>query len=90
MFIVFSLIIHTENRNFVGNEIRDLPRITRKLVPRENKTIHSISPYVELNISNVHVHVSVWLVFYRLICLLFLVTFKVVHVIKESEHLKAN
>ena len=36
--IVFSFIIHTETRNFVGAEIRGLdpPRKPRKLVPHEN------------------------------------------------------
>ena len=42
--IVFSFIILTENRYFLGTENRgsDPPRKPRKLVPREYKVIHSI------------------------------------------------
>ena len=45
--IVFSFIIHTENRYFVGTRIRgsDPPQIPRKLVPHKNSAIVTINLY---------------------------------------------
>ena len=42
--IIFSFIIHTQNRYFVGTRIRgqDPPWKPRKLVPHENEAIHSM------------------------------------------------
>ena len=44
--LVFSFIIHTDHRHFVGTGIRGLdpPRKPRKLESHENKTTHIMCP----------------------------------------------